>query len=206
MNKPEIDSSESASTNSEIHISPNDKARQTMRTHAEKLVKAKSSVFKEADKPISAEEIPNLFHELQVHQIELEMQNGELRQAQVELDSSRARYYDLYDLAPVGYITLNETGIIIESNLTAANLLATTRSTLTKLPLSRFIFRDDQDCYYIYCKKLSTSETPVACELRMHTIEGKQFYGRLEGIAREGADGVTVFRIVMSDVSNFRNL
>ena len=134
------------------------------------------------------------------------MQNGELRQAQVELDSSRARYYDLYDLAPIGYITINDTGIITESNLTAANLLSTTRSSLTKQALSRFIYHDDQDCYYIYRKKLSVSDTPVACELRMQTMEGKQFRGRLEGIAREGADGVVVFRIVLSDVSDFRPL
>jgi len=64
-----------------------------------------------------------LIHELRVHQIELEMQNEELRRAQAELDASWARYFDLYDLAPAGYFTLSEEGLILEANLTAATLL-----------------------------------------------------------------------------------
>jgi PAS domain-containing protein len=191
-------------SNSGMHITSNDKARQTMRSKAEKIVESKTRDLQASDNPISSKEVQNLIYELRVHQIELEMQNGELRQTQVELDSSRARYYDLYDLAPVGYITLNETGMIFETNLTAANLLAASRSSLTKLPLSRFINHDDQDSYYLYFKKLGLSGSPVACELKMHTMDGKPFHGRLEGIAREGADGVNVFRIVLSDVSSFR--
>ena len=64
-----------------------------------------------------------LVHELQVHQIELEMQNDELRRTQSELELSRTQYFDLYDLAPVGYFTLSEKGMIL-GNLTGANLLA----------------------------------------------------------------------------------
>ena len=74
-------------------------------------------------------------HELRVHQIELEMQNEELRRAQEELEASRARYFDLYDLAPVGYFTLSEQGLILEANLTAATLLGVARGALVKQPL-----------------------------------------------------------------------
>ena len=76
-------------------------------------------------------------HELRVHQIELEMQNEELRRAHEELEASRAKYVDLYDMAPVGYFTLGEPGLILEANLTAARLLGVARGALVKQPLSR---------------------------------------------------------------------
>jgi two-component system cell cycle sensor histidine kinase/response regulator CckA len=91
------------------------------------------------------EQTADLVHELQVHQIELEMQNEELRQAQEKLEASRARYFDLYDLAPVGYFTLSEEGLILEANLTAATLLGVPRGSLAKRPIVRFLFRGDQD-------------------------------------------------------------
>jgi len=109
-------------------------------------------------------------------------------------------------LAPVGYVTVNEAGIIVESNLTAANILTTSRSTLTKLPLSRFILREDQDAYYVYRNALRESAVAIACELRMQTFDGTPFRGRLEGIVREGADGINVFRVVLSDVTSCRPL
>ena len=89
------------------------------------------------------EEARQVFHELRVHQIELEMQNEELRRAQAELEASRARYFDLYDLAPVGYFTLGEQGLILEANLAGAGLLGVTRGDLAKQPMSRFILPED---------------------------------------------------------------
>ena len=95
-----------------------------------------------------------MLHELRVHQIELEMQNEELRRTQAELEASRARYFDLYDLAPVGYFTLSEKGLILEANLTAATLLGVARGDLVKQPLPRFILPEDQDIYYLHRKQL----------------------------------------------------
>ena len=91
------------------------------------------------------EEIAALLHEMQVHQIELALQNEELHQAQDELEDSRARYFDLYHLAPVGYCTISKHGIILEANLTAASLLGETRAKLLKQRFSRFIAKQDQD-------------------------------------------------------------
>ncbi len=71
-----------------------------------------------------------LLHELQVHQIELEMQNAELHRAEAEAEAARARYADLYDFAPVGYFTLTRNGAISAANLTGAAVLGIERSRL----------------------------------------------------------------------------
>jgi PAS domain S-box-containing protein len=113
-----------------------------------------------------------------VHQIELEMQNEELRRAQAELDVTQARYFDLYDLAPVGYCTLNEKGVIQEANLTAALLLGVARKALVGKPIFRFIVKADQDIYYLHRKQLFETGQPQACELRMKKTDGTSFWAQ----------------------------
>ena len=93
-------------------------------------------------------------HDLRVYQVELEMQNEELRRVQGELEAARARYFDLYELAPVGYCTLSDTGQILEANLIAATLLGVARAALFKQPLSAFVLAQDQNSYYQYRKQL----------------------------------------------------
>jgi len=131
-----------------------------------------------------------LIHELQVHQIELEMQNEELRRAQAELDMQRKRYFDLYNLAPVGYCTISENGLIQEANLTATMMLGMPhRSALVRQPMSRFIFEADQDIYYQMRKDLfrdtSIEETgePQDCDLRLRKMDGTVFWAHLTAAA-----------------------
>jgi len=109
-----------------------------------------------ADRPdtLSPEEARQTLHELRVHQIELEMQNEDLRRTQGELEASRVRYFDLYDLAPVGYCTLSEQGLILEANLTAATLLGVAQDVLVTQPITRFILKEDQGIYYRLRKQL----------------------------------------------------
>ena len=121
---------------------------------------------------LSPEEIRRTLHELHVHQIELEIQNEELRRTQEELVTARTRYFDLYDLAPVGYCTLGENGLIQEANLTAATLLGLARGALIGRPISRSILKEDQDIFYRHRKQLLETGIPQAIELRM--IELKQ--------------------------------
>ena len=147
-----------------------------------------------------------MLHELHVHQIELEMQNEELRRAKVELDAARSRYFDLYDLAPVGYVTTSDHGLVLEANLTAATLLGVPRSGLIQQPLSRFIFKEDQDLYYHYqyhhhppqAAEISPSR---ACELRMTRRDGAVFWARLEATTTTDAEGAPIRRLVLSDIT-----
>ena len=125
-------------------------------------------------RPLESEEIDTLWpaearrvlHELRVHQVELEMQNEQLRATQDQLEASRAAYFDLYDLAPVGYCTVSAEGLILRANLTAATQLGIDRSELIKRRLSRFVFRKDQDIYYRYRNDLEGGQQRTS-ELRM---------------------------------------
>ena len=141
---------------------------------------------------------------LRGHQVELKMHNEELRQAQAELAAAQARYFDLYDLAPVSYVTVSEAGLILETNLTAATLLGVTRSALVQRPLSKFILKEDQDIYYLHRQKLMATGTLQAYELRMVTAEGSPFWAQLTATAALDAAGQPVGRIVLSNITDRR--
>ena len=143
-----------------------------------------------------------MLHELQVHQIELEMQNEELRRAQVELDASRARYFNLFDLAPVGYCSVSEQGLILQANLAAATLLGATRGTLLKQPISRFIFKADQDTWYRHRKLLAETGQAQSLELRLVRQDGSQVWVQVAASAANDADGPPAMLVVLSDVSD----
>jgi PAS domain S-box-containing protein len=159
-----------------------------------------------ADEPqspesMSPEEARRTLQELRVHQVELQMQNEELRRAQVELDTARARYFDLYDLAPVGYVTVSERGLIVEANLTAARLLGVERSALVKRRLTEFILYEDEDIYYLQRKRLLETGLQQVSEVRMVRPDGAQFWTRLEAAKAEGLEGAPALRVVISDIT-----
>ncbi len=107
---------------------------------------------------MSGEDIQTLVHELQVHQIELEMQNEELRRTQLDLETARDRYTDLYDFAPVGFLTLDREGTVREANLTACQLLGTKRPSLLGKKLDRFFSPPDQVRYRQHFQKTLTCQ------------------------------------------------
>lgn len=155
---------------------------------------------------LSAEEMQEKLHELLVHQIELEMQNEELRQTQEDLEAVRARYFDLYDLAPIGYVTLSEEGLILEANTTIATMLGVHRSLLVSQPINRFIFKEDQDLYYRHRKHLVSSGEPRACtqrgcDLRLMNQEGIPFWAQIETKSAQEADGEMVHLTMISDIT-----
>ncbi len=172
---------------------------QSLRKRAEEIVRARKSRFAEAWLPDTARE---LLHELQVHQIEMEMQNEELRQAQEKLETSRARYFDLYNFAPVGYFTINEQGLVLEANLTAANLLGMARSRLVNEPFTRFIISEDQDIFYLFRKKLFETGKPNTCEVRMARQDGARFWAIIRAtLAKYPESGEPALHAVMSDIT-----
>ncbi len=172
----------------------------SLRQHAEEIVRGEEDSEQE---PLSPELLKLLLHELRVKQVALEMQNKELRRTQHELEVSRARYFDLYDLAPVGYLTLNEKGLILNANLTAVNMLGAERTTLIKQQLSRFILPDDQDIFYLHCKQLVKTSKPKTCEFRMIQTNGVQFWARMDTSPGQSKEtGHLVLRVVLSDISN----
>jgi PAS domain S-box-containing protein len=156
---------------------------------------------------IAPQEAWLLLHELQVHQIELEMQNEELRRTQVELEASRARYFDLYNLAPVGYMTLSKQGLILEANLTVANLLGVDRSRLTKQPVTRYILPEDEDVYYLHRKHLFETGARQAYEIRFRRKDGSQFWTRLElTMVQDGESKAPACLVTVSDITEFKRL
>lgn len=148
------------------------------------------------------QELQQAIYKQKEFQVELEMQNEELRRTQLALDSSRARYFELYDLAPVGYLTLDEQGLIQEANLTITVMLGVERGSLVRQPLAGYILPEDQDICYLHRKQLLSTGTPQSCELRMLKICGDRFWAKLEAVSmRDRESGELVFRVVVSDIT-----
>lgn len=150
---------------------------------------------------IPAVKASQLLHELQVHQIELEMQNEELRRVQSELSEQKERYFDLYDLAPVGYCTISQEGLILEANLTASKLFGISRNKLIHQPFTAFIFHEYQDDYYQYRKKFLESGGTYSCEIGLQNHSGKMFWAHLNASIAMNNDVVPVIRLVISDIT-----
>ena len=129
---------------------------------------------------MSLEDARQLLHELRVNRIELEIQNEELRRTQHELAASRARYFDLYDLAPTGFLTLSEQGLIQEANLAVSTMLGVARKNLFKKPISQFIYPEDQDVYFLQRKKIFERSEVQSWEMRMLRADSSHFWARLQ--------------------------
>lgn len=142
-----------------------------------------------------------LLHELRLHQLELEMQNAELRVAQETLAKSEARYLNLYDFAPVGYVTVNKAGVILEANHTATALLQMPPGSLAKEMFSRLIFPNDQDIFYSCQKASFATNRPQTCKLRLLRKNSRPIWARLEsGPFQEEGAAPRVCRMALIDI------
>jgi PAS domain S-box-containing protein len=177
-----------------------------LRLQAETIARENAVRLPEDLEAMSPEAVRQALHELRVHQIELEMQNEELRRTQLELEDARARYFDLYDLAPVGYCTIGENWLIQEANLTIATLLGVSRHALVKSRVSPFIIKDDQDIYYKCFTQLFKTDAPQECELRMVKKDGTAFWARLMATIAQDADGCAVCRMTLNDITGRKQI
>ncbi len=177
------------------------RAETILQEKSERVTRSLSELSDETAMLASPDAMRQKMYELHVHQIELQMQNEELRRTQFELDAARARYFDLYDLAPVGYCTLSAAGLIVEANLTVAVLLGVARRDLIGKPISRFICKSDQDTFYLQRNRLLEDGTPVSFDLCMQKADLEPFWALVAGTVETSADKTTQLRFVLNDIS-----
>ena len=168
----------------------------SLRQRAEEILRTKA-----ADSQVQPiDELQAVVHELFEHQIELEIQNEELRQSQIELAQSRDRYSDLYEFAPVGYLTLDKDGRVLEANLSAAMLLGVDRQNLVHSNLTKFVSSQSQDDFYQHRRMLAADETKQTCELDMQNAVHTPLVVRLESTPF-GAAANRQFRTALIDIT-----
>ncbi len=186
-----------------MNLPPDDQRLKALRRRAEALAQNYLSEDSRSDKTLAPAQAQKALHELRVHQIELEMQNEELRQAQTGLALERERFFDLYDMAPVGYITVSEQGLILEANLTAVQLLGCARQQLLNQRFSGFIAAQHQDSYYLHRKQLLASRQTQSFDLQMVTESAQPFWAKLIAsvVHKKDGDAAAEFRIIISDIT-----
>jgi PAS domain S-box-containing protein len=152
----------------------------------------------------SPEEVRQLLYDLQVHQIELEMQNEELRRTQNELAQSGDRWLDLYDYAPVGYLTLDRDDMVREANLTLARMLGRQQKELIGRPIAQLVARESRDALYLHARQAFAAGVKQVCELILRRSDGTTLEARLETVpATDPLSGapLSLLRTAVLDVS-----
>jgi len=170
----------------------------TLRQKAEKLLGKKQLV--KSDSIFSQAENLKLIHELEVHQIELEMQNEELLLAKEQAEIATDKYTELYDFAPSGYFTLSETGKVIDANLTGSNMLGKIRSKLTNSQFGFFVSDDTKSIFNLFLEKIFKSKVRESCEVNLLPNDKSVFYGYLTGIATEDGNQCHVTVIDITEI------
>ena len=179
---------------------------QLLRQRAQARLTGRVSGDAEIIENFSPEALRESLHELRVHQIELEMQNEELRAKEAELDAQRARYVDLFDGAPIGYCVLSDAGVLLQANGNAARLLGLKPSRAPRPRFTRFIAREDQDAYYLFVKQIKASGEAGSCELHLLGPDGNAFWALIDGCVMIDEKGVLALRLAISDIGARKQL
>lgn len=146
-----------------------------------------------------------LLHELQVHQVELELQNTELQESRDRMETLLEKYTDLYDFAPVGYLSVDEQGQILEANLTGASMLGVERSRLLNRPLTRFVPPASQPVVRTFLKNVFARFGYRVCEATLRNEQGAEFWASMNAMCPNSADGAPrCCRVAVSDITAFK--
>jgi len=180
-----------------------------LRKKAESVAQAGVARFSESSNTMSNQDTLAMIHDLRVHQIELEMQNDSLLATQQKLQTSEERYFKLYNLAPVGYCTLNPKGLVLQANLTTSLLLGIDESRLRQQPLARFFYDKEKDNFYRFCHKIQEEKiiinSPLVCVMKMHDANGIIFWANVVGAYAENDNGDVEIRLVITNVTEHQN-
>ncbi|MEN8885958.1 MAG: ATP-binding protein, partial [Winogradskyella sp.] len=146
---------------------------------------------------LSKLEIEKIFHELEVHQIELQMQNEELLNIQRHLEEEKLKFISLYDGAPFGYMTINDKQQITQANSTIIKMLCGDTTDILNKSITEFVPWDDKDTFYLFLIKLKDKQTKQSCQLRLYTFKGNYIYVNIEALIQDNDD----IRISITDVT-----
>ncbi len=174
------------------------------RAEAEAVTRNKAAPSPEHPDAPSPEATRAILHELRVHQIELEMQNEELQASSLALAAERARYLDLYELAPAGYVTVDESGLVRAANLTLATRLGVPRGTLLNRPFSKFILAEDTDRLHLARIRCKQTGEPQSCELRIVRSDGSPVWMHAAVTWRGPDQPEPEVRITLGDISELK--
>lgn len=174
--------------------------RKSLRAEAEAMVGSL------APEEMTTQPVEVLLHELLVHKVELEMQNEELRSAHLAMEEARDRYLDLYEFAPVGYLTISRECVITEINLTASALLGFDRTNLINRRFSKFVAPQDADRWHRQFLNMMEHATAAkqAFGLRMTRADGSVFSAYFDCLRRESSGAPPHLHVALTDISKLR--
>ncbi|TDS16863.1 PAS domain S-box-containing protein [Maribacter caenipelagi] len=178
-------------------------ANKALRKKAEAEVK--STPLSSLD--LTMDKVKSLVHELEVHQVELEMQNQELRETQQLLEKSRDEFSDLFDFAPVGYLILDEKGTIININLTACHMLGVDRIQLKGKPFSAYLKIGEANSFFLNLRQAFSTGILENIEFIIHRKDKTIFYALLHGTVDTEPNGnKRICRVALQDITEVRNM
>ncbi|MDQ3035767.1 MAG: ATP-binding protein [Myxococcota bacterium] len=185
-------------------MSDSEKSEDALRVELERLLEENRELRGERSR---ADEHERLLQELRVHQVELELQNRELRDAHIALEESRSRYADLYDFAPVAYFTLDSKALILDVNLTGASMLGHDRARLIGMPFSALVKTDQPNALWAHLRRCESTARPAVNELRFAAGDREAIDVQVVSAPVFDVSGrVIAFRTAFTDISQRRKV